>query len=79
MLYNNYVTEKEVQMKPVIIIRDYYQNIYITLGEAIHELIQCHKDMQVGTLLYMFNKCESHAQCMDVIKNYVDILQQKEA
>lgn len=66
-------------MKPVIVIHDYYQNIYITLGEAIHELIQFHKEMQVETLLYMFNKCESHAQCMEVISHFVDIIQQKEA
>ena len=66
-------------MKPVIIIKDYYQNIYITLGQAIGELISQHKDLQVDTLLYMFNKCESHAQCMDVIGHYVNIIQQKEA
>ena len=66
-------------MKPVIFINNYYQNIYITLGEAIDKLMQAHKEMQVDTLLYAFNKCESHAQCMDIIGQYVNILQQKEA
>lgn len=66
-------------MKPVIVISNYYQNIYITLGEAIHELLQAHKDLQVETLLAMFNKCESHAQCMDIILQYVNIIQQQEA
>lgn len=66
-------------MKPVIIIHDFYQNIYITLGEAIHELVAAHKDLQVETLLYAFNKCESHAQCMDIIGQYVNIVKQKEA
>lgn len=66
-------------MKPVIVISNYYQNIYITLGEAINKLISCHKELQVDTLLYMFNRCESHSQCMDIIQNYVDIIQQKEA
>lgn len=66
-------------MKPVIIIHDYYQNIYITLGEAIHQLVAHQKEMQVDTLLYMFNKCESHAQCMDVIGHFVNIVNQKEA
>lgn len=62
-------------MKPVIIISNYYQNIYVTLGEAIHELLEAHKDLQVETLLAMFNKCESHNQCMDIISQYVNILQ----
>lgn len=66
-------------MKPVIVIHDYYQNIYITLGEAIHELMVAHRELQVDTLLYAFNKCESHAQCMDIIGQYVNIIQQKEA
>ena len=66
-------------MKPVIIIKNYYQNIYITLGEAINELITNHRELQVDTLLYMFNRCESHSQCMDIIGQYVDILEQKEA
>lgn len=66
-------------MKPVIIINNYYQNIYVTLGQAIHELLANHRDLQVDTLLYMFNKCESHAQCMDIIGHFVDIVQQKEA
>lgn len=71
---------KEVKMKPVIVIENYYQNIYITLGEAIHELMQAHQELQVDTLLYKFNKCcESHAQCMDVIQQFVDIIQQREA
>lgn len=67
-------------MKPVIIIDDYYQNIYITLGEAIHELIQSHRELQVETLLYKFNRCcESHAQCMDVIGQFVNIVKKQEA
>lgn len=66
-------------MKPVIVVNNYYQNIYITLGEAIHELIEHHKEMQVDTLLAMFNRCESHAQCMGVIGRYVNIVEQKEA
>lgn len=66
-------------MKPVIVIDNYYQNIYITLGEAVHELVANHRDPQVETLLYMFNKCESHAQCMDIIGQYVNIIKQKEA
>lgn len=66
-------------MKPVIVISNYYQNIYITLGEAIHKLMDSHREMQVDTLLYMFNRCESHSQCMDIIGHYVDIIQQKEA
>ncbi len=65
-------------MKPVIVIDNYYQNIYITLGEAIHQLIISHRSMQVDTLLYAFNKCESHAQCMDIIGQYVNILKEKE-
>lgn len=66
-------------MKPVIVISNYYQNIYVTLGEAIHELLKAHKDLQVETLLAMFNKCESHAQCMDIISQYVNIIQAQEA
>ena len=67
-------------MKPVIIIKNYYQNIYITLGDAIHELIRSHKEPQVETLLFKFNKCcESHAQCMDAISQFVDIIQEQEA
>lgn len=67
-------------MKPVIIVHDYYQNIYITLGDAIHALVRAHKDLQIETLLFKFNKvCESHAQCMDVISQFVDILQEQEA
>lgn len=64
-------------MKPVIVINNYYQNIFITLGEAIKELGHNHKDLQIQTLLYAFNKCESHAQCMDLIARYVDIIEQK--
>lgn len=67
-------------MKPVIIIKNYYQNIYITLGDAIHELIKAHKEPQVETLLFKFNKCcESHAQCMEAISQFVDIIQEQEA
>lgn len=67
-------------MKPVIIIKNYYQNIYITLGDAIHELIRAHKEPQVETLLFKFNKCcESHAQCMDAISQFVDIIEEQEA
>ena len=66
-------------MKPVIVISNYYQNIYVTLGEAIHELLEAHKDLQVETLLAMFNKCESHSQCMDIISQYVNIIQAQEA
>lgn len=66
-------------MKPVIIISDYYQNIYITLGEAIRELGQQNKQQSAETLLYQFKKCESHAQCMDIIGHYVNIIQKQEA
>lgn len=67
-------------MKPVIIIHDYYQNIYITLGHAIHALVRAHKEPQIETLLFKFNRvCESHAQCMDVISQFVDILKEQEA
>lgn len=66
-------------MKPVIVVKDYYQNIYVTLGEAIHELEENDKKLQVDTLLYRFNRCESHAECMDAIGQYVNIIQQKEA
>lgn len=67
-------------MKPVIIIHDYYQNIYITLGDAIHALVRAHKEPQIETLLFKFNKfCESHAQCMEAISQFVDILQEQEA
>ena len=67
-------------MKPVIVIHDYNQNIYITLGEAIHELIKAHKEPQIETLLFKFNKCcESHGQCMDTISQFVNIVQEQEA
>lgn len=66
-------------MKPVIVIHDYYQNIYITLGEAINKLEADNKKLQIETLMYKFNKCESHAQCMDVISQFVDIIQKQEA
>lgn len=67
-------------MKPVIIIKSYYQNIYITLGEAIHELIRARREPQVETLLFKFNRCcESHAQCMEAILQFVDIIQEQEA
>lgn len=67
-------------MKPVIIIHDYYQNIYVTLGQAVKALISNDKELQVDTLLFKFNKCcESHAQCMDVISQFVNIVQEQEA
>lgn len=65
-------------MKPVIIIHDYYQNIYITLGKAITALIHSGRKGQLEMLLSMFVKAESHSQCMDVILRYVDIVQEAE-
>ena len=67
-------------MKPVILIHDYYQNIYITLGSAIEALIKADKQLQINTLLFKFNRvCESHAQCMDTISQFVDIIKEQEA
>lgn len=66
-------------MKPVIMIDNYYQDIYITLGKAISELSNTNRELQIPTLLYKFNKCcESHAQCMDTINQFVDIVSKKE-
>lgn len=67
-------------MKPVIMIDNYYQDIYITLGKAVSELAHTHRDLQIQTLLYKFNKCcESHAQCMDTIGQFVNIVSKQEA
>lgn len=66
-------------MKPVVLIDNYYQNIYVTLGQAIRELSNSHRELQVDTLLYMFNKCESHAQCMDIIGHFVNIIEKVES
>lgn len=66
-------------MKPVIFITNYYQNIYITLGQALDALNHQGMQMKAETLLPMFNRCESHGQCMDLIERYVDVIERKEA
>ena len=65
-------------MKPVIVIHNYYENIYITLGKAIDALVQAGQELQVETLVAKFCKhCESHGQCMDIISHFVDIIEEQ--
>ena len=64
-------------MKPTIIVRDFYQEIHITLGKAVEALEKEGLNLQRDTLLKRFDKAESHGQAMEAIGVFVEIVYQE--
>lgn len=66
-------------MKPSIVITNFYEEIHVVLGKAIEALQSNGKQAQVDMLLAMFDKSESHGQCMTVIGRFVEIIGKEES
>ena len=65
-------------MKPSIMVKNFDQEIHITLGKAIEALKKEGMELQSEALVKRFSKAISHGDSMHVIETFVNVIYEEQ-